>query len=91
MPENDNSAYLCVPIISPDPYFKFIFGLYLITIWNILIRLEGLYSRSTRSAAYKNDNFACHLFSNNFLPWSIFLLQYWPYLSDHLTYFNDTL
>ena len=27
--KNDNSAYLHFLIIFPDPYFKFIFGLYL--------------------------------------------------------------
>ena len=57
--KNDNSAYLHLLILSPDPYSSFSFPEHnSLTIRNILMILGRIIKQVTRSVGYKNDNSA---------------------------------
>ena len=60
MYKNDYSAYFRLLIMSPDPYFYFIFvsGAYSITIRNIVMVHGRIIEQVSMECLYKNDNSA---------------------------------
>ena len=72
--KNDNSIHLCFRIMSPDPYFSFIFvsGA---TVLNILMILGRIIKEISMECRVQEWQLCLSSFWQN-VPWSIFLLHF---------------